>query len=465
MAVLTVGPDSTYPTVAAAMAAASPFDTISLEAGYSFTTATVTVDNLFVTGEASSTHIHLYLGDGVNTVTLLGDASISVFDNTGNNTITGNDGPDFFTVTDGIDVVHGGLGIDHLTVDYSSDTSSIIGTTVSITDGGTHSVTFDGIENFKIDTGSGNDTLTVGDGTNVINTNAGNDTITAGNGGDRINAGIGNDTVTAGDGLNKIIGGGGDDTLTGGNGHNFVNGGAGDDIITTGDHFDVIYAGLGDDTISSGGGQDRIFLTGGTDTVDGGSGRDTVDYSGMSLAVDVSLANAGAQAVNANATDTLTSIENLTGSAFDDTLTGTTASNVLTGGLGADQLIGGGGADTFAYGSVADSTSTAYDVITGFAAGNNKFDLWFTVNAVDTAVTAGALSTSTFDTDLASAVGSSQLGAHDAVLFTANSGSLAGHTFLVVDANGIAGYQAGADLVIELADATHLGNLSAANFI
>ena len=44
--------------------------------------------------------------------------------------------------------------------------------------------------------------------------------------------------------------------------------------------------------------------------------------------------------------DTFTSIENLSGSAFDDTLTGDTADNVLEGGDGADTLDGGAGADT-----------------------------------------------------------------------------------------------------------------------
>ena len=57
-----------------------------------------------------------------------------------------------------------------------------------------------------------------------------------------------------------------------------------------------------------------------------------------------------------------------------------------------------------------------------------------------------------------------QLHAGDAVLFTPDSGNLAGHTFLVIDFNGVAGYQAGADLVIQLESATHLNNLSIGNF-
>ena len=46
----------------------------------------------------------------------------------------------------------------------------------------------------------------------------------------------------------------------------------------------------------------------------------------------------------------------------------------------------------------------------------------------------------------------------------ASAGNLAGHTYIIVDANGVAGYQAGADFVIELTAATNLGSLSTADF-
>jgi hypothetical protein len=49
------------------------------------------------------------------------------------------------------------------------------------------------------------------------------------------------------------------------------------------------------------------------------------------------------------------------------------------------------------------------------------------------------------------------------MLVTANDGSLDGQTFLVVDLNGNAGYQAGGDLVLHLMDAT--GTLTTSDFI
>ncbi len=465
MAILTVGPHSKYSSIAHAMAVAHPQDTISLEAGYRNESAVVSVNNIVVTGASSSTGIHLTLGAGVANVTLAGQAPIAVNDNAGNNTITGNAGANVISVSAGNDVVHGGLGVDRLVVNYANVTASVIGTTVNISDGGTHAVTFDGIENFTIDTGSGNDTITIGDGRNYITTRGGDDTITSGNGVNQIDSGDGNDTVTAGNGGNHIFGGAGNDTLTSGNGNDFLYGGVGNDTMTGGGGNDRLDGSDGNDTISGGAGNDILIGGRGNNLLNGGTGIDTADYSHSTLAVNVHLALGVIQAVNTIESDTLNSIENVVGSVYNDTLTGTAGNNVITGGHGADRMNGNGGADRFHYSSALDSTSTGHDTITGFNAADDKFDLWFHVNAVNHAVTSGHLSSSSFNSDMTSALGASHLGVHDAVLFTPNSGTLMGHTFLVVDANGIAGYQAGHDLVIELDGAAHLSSLSTTNFI
>jgi hypothetical protein len=49
-------------------------------------------------------------------------------------------------------------------------------------------------------------------------------------------------------------------------------------------------------------------------------------------------------------------------------------------------------------------------------------------------------------------------------VFTPDSGDLKGDVFLIIDANGTAGYQAGADFVIHLSGALSLPLLSIANF-
>ena len=56
------------------------------------------------------------------------------------------------------------------------------------------------------------------------------------------------------------------------------------------------------------------------------------------------------------------------------------------------------------------------------------------------------------------------MAARHAVTFTADSGTLNTHTFLIVDANGVAGYQSGADLVFDITGATNLGSLGTGTF-
>jgi hypothetical protein len=149
--------------------------------------------------------------------------------------------------------------------------------------------------------------------------------------------------------------------------------------------------------------------------------------------------------------------------AGSDTAIGGSGADSFFGGAGADDLTGGGGADTFVYHSSFESTDAGFDVIHGFVAGSDRFDLPGTVTGIDTAIGSGALTTASFATDLQTAAGAAQLAAHHAVLFTPSSGDYSGHTFLVVDANGTAGYQAGADFVFDVTGMT--GTLTTASFI
>jgi hypothetical protein len=114
------------------------------------------------------------------------------------------------------------------------------------------------------------------------------------------------------------------------------------------------------------------------------------------------------------------------------------------------------------YLAVTDSTSTDYDTITHFSVTKDAFHLWFAVSGLDANIATGALSTASFDSDLAAAVGATQLGVHHALVYTPDSGSLAGQSFLIVDANGVAGYQAGQDLVIHIDSAA---TLNASDFL
>ncbi|MBS0423307.1 MAG: putative Ig domain-containing protein [Proteobacteria bacterium] len=96
-----------------------------------------------------------------------------------------------------------------------------------------------------------------------------------------------------------------------------------------------------------------LISTSGNDTLTGTAGIDTATYAFSPSAVTVSLANRAAQNTG-HGIDTLSGIENLIGSAANDTLTGDRLANVLDGGLGADRLIGGAGNDTYVIDDIAD---------------------------------------------------------------------------------------------------------------
>jgi len=87
----------------------------------------------------------------------------------------------------------------------------------------------------------------------------------------------------------------------------------------------------------------------GTNTLNGGGGFDVASYEHATAGVTVSLIAPGSQPTGGAGTDTLTNIEGLRGSNFNDTLIGN-GSSVLEGGAGNDQLIGQSGqGDTASY--------------------------------------------------------------------------------------------------------------------
>jgi Ca2+-binding RTX toxin-like protein len=178
--------------------------------------------------------------------------------------------------------------------------------------------------------------------------------------------------------------------------------------------------------------------------------------------------------------DNLTLTDALVGSAYNrlltvfggggaDTINGgaVSAANKLRyyGGQGSDLLTASAGADQFSYFYVSESTGSNYDTIVGMDLSVDRFNIPGPnpITAIDVAVTTGALSTSTFNANLASTLSAARLGAHHAVAFTPSSGALAGETFLVADMNGVAGYQANVDFVVRLTNET--GVLAASTFI
>ena len=153
------------------------------------------------------------------------------------------------------------------------------------------------------------------------------------------------------------------------------------------------------------------------------------------------------------------------GSDGADDFAGGAGDDLIYGLGGGDRLAGGGGADTFVFSRISNSTGADYDTLVDFDASEDLIDLPVAVTGFAAAVAAGTLSADSFDEDLAAALAADALGAGQAVLFTPDSGDLAGTVFLVVDANGEAGYQAGEDLVIALPGAEATDISSTAIFI
>ena len=108
----------------------------------------------------------------------------------------------------------------------------------------------------------------------------------------------------------------GADSLTGGTGADSLYGGTGNDTLNGGGTIDT-----GNDTLLGGLGNDVLFQTQGNDTIDGGDDFDTLSFNdGVGGGVNVNLAT-HVSTHGANVA-TVTAIENVTGTAGDDTLTG-----------------------------------------------------------------------------------------------------------------------------------------------
>jgi Ca2+-binding RTX toxin-like protein len=228
-------------------------------------------------------------------------------------------------------------------------------------------------------------------GNDVLKGLAGADTLDGGKGRDtadyrgsagvdvELDRGIGFFGDAAGDtyvGVENAVGSSFGDFLVGDGLANRLDGGLGNDNLN---------GGGGNDVLVGGGGNDQIRGAAGADVINGGGGIDTVFYDLSPLGVNVNLTSGLVN--NGDATgDTLTGIENLSGSSGDDILAGNAVANELrgelgderlfgfagndklVGGIGADTMTGGEGADLFLFGSALESPAgfISRDVILDF---------------------------------------------------------------------------------------------------
>ncbi|MEQ1955778.1 hypothetical protein [Mesorhizobium sp. CN2-181] len=228
--------------------------------------------------------------------------------------------------------------------------------------------------------------------------------------------------------IENLIGSAKDDSLGGTSGVNVLDGGLGNDILYGGD---------------------------GGDTLIGGEGIDTAHYSGADAGVIASLANPAINAGFAKG-DSYVSIENLSGSKYDDALNGDNAVNTIRGGYGDDRikgyggndiLFGDAGADKFIFNSALDA-ATNVDTVADFDAAEDTIQL---DDAIFTALKSlGVLDASFFR---ANATGL-PADANDYIVYETDTGKL------FYDADGNGANFAG----VQFATLTGLPSITAADF-
>jgi Ca2+-binding RTX toxin-like protein len=286
----------------------------------------------------------------------------TTWDLTGGLTFTGTSSGESLYGTAYNDTLYGLAGVDAL---YGNAGDDVLfgGTGNDVLTGGPGTDTVDystsgGAVTVNLSTGSA-----TGDGTDTlatlenVNGSAYGDTITGDGNANVLNGGAGNDSITGGAGNDTLLGGAGDDSLDGGSNTDTA------DFSTAASGVTVSLAagtatGDGSDTLTNienvtgSTHDDTIVSSSASNTLDGGAGSDTVSYASAASAVTVNLSTGSA---TGDGTDTLSHFENVTGSANNDTITGDSSVNILSGGSGNDTITGGGGADELYGNSGADT--------------------------------------------------------------------------------------------------------------
>jgi Ca2+-binding RTX toxin-like protein len=296
----------------------------------------------------------------------------NIFTDHGNDFLVGDGHDNLFMPRGGDDTVHGGGGSD--TISYSDDYA---GVNIDLK-AGTVTGQFaghDSLESIENATGTDfNDVILLSDESGRADGRDGNDAITGGAGSDTLRGGAGDDTLAGGGGFNiasyaDATGG----VASTGKGVvvNLATGVATDNWGNT-DHLGGIQEVIGTqyaDTLTGGNPANdalEVFVGGaGNDVIDGGSGWDRVLYTGSPAAISVSLASGSASDGYGN-TDKLTSIEEVWGSAFNDTIKGGAAAlESYEGGAGNDSIDGGAGSDRVTY--LSSPSAVVVNLATGTA--------------------------------------------------------------------------------------------------
>lgn len=121
-----------------------------------------------------------------------------------------------------------------------------------------------------------------------------------------------------------------------------IYGSAFDDEMIGSDVDNYLIGREGHDILIGYGGNDRLDGNSGDDRIDGGAGFDLTSFADATQGINVDLPQGTASGLGA---DSLTAVEDVYGSFFDDTITGDGQSNWLSALLGDDVVSGGAGND------------------------------------------------------------------------------------------------------------------------
>lgn len=330
--------------------------------------------------------------NAIENITLVGTGRVDATGNSGDNVLIGNDGNNSLYGGDGDDILDGGASRDYLFGGAGNDTY-IYGLGDDITDtSGNDTIVGSGPSGLiKLEWWSGIENLvlsdirsTAGFGTdvdNIIIGNIGSDMLVGAGGVDTLKGNDGDDILDGGLGADKLVGGNGSDTawyagsskgvtVFLGNPAQNTNEAMGDtydsvenlsgstfrDRLEGDDGSNKIAGNGGDDTLKGGAGNDVLIGGSGADKLFGDAGSDTASYKESAGRVVANLTS-NQNNINDAMGDSYSSIENLTGSNYDDILIGDVGANVLDGGAGNDLLVGSAGADTLIGGGGIDTVS------------------------------------------------------------------------------------------------------------
>jgi Ca2+-binding RTX toxin-like protein len=307
-----------------------------------------------------------------------------------NDSITGNDLPNVIAGLGGADTIDGRDGSD--TVDYSASASGI--SVYLGSNGPNHGGDAEGDRLYSIENVIGSnkkDSIVGNEQANKLEGKGDDDTLVGLGGGDYLDGGDGKDTADYSFSPKAVY----VNLST----HNGQNGdAAGDHLynienIVGSDFSDMLTGDAGDNILRGGDKDDYLTGLGGGDQLLGGDGRDRVIYEYSPEGVTINLLTNSASGGDATG-DTLSLIEDVTGSDFADTLTGDANDNrldgigdddVLAGLGGADQLYGGHGKDTADYSLSSHGIFHGVFVDLGAGQGHNydaEGDTYFSIENV-----------------------------------------------------------------------------------